>query len=80
MGSLIYLLSTIVDLCFVVHKLAKISLICGRLYCCGSLNLLRYIRNNKNLGLEYYSKIEDAPLSDQFRQDGINTENKFMVL
>ena len=45
----------------------------------GLLNLLRYIKDNNNLGLEYYSKIEDAHLSNVLRQDKNNTENQLMV-
>ena len=31
------------------------------------------------LGLKYYSKIDDAPLSDLFRNSRVNTNNQFMV-
>ena len=41
--------------------------------------MLRYIRDKKNLGLEYYSKIEDAPISDLLRPARIQTENQLMV-
>ena len=34
---------------------------------------------NKNLGMKYYSKIEDAPLSEILRQEIIKTENQLMV-
>ena len=43
----------------------------GRLHFEGLLQLLRYIRYNKNLGLKYYSKIENKPLSDLLRQSRI---------
>ena len=51
----------------------------GKLHFDGFLHLLRYIRDNKNLGLKYRSKIEDAPLSDLLIQAIIKTENQFMV-
>ena len=38
------------------------------------------IRDNNNLGLKYYAKIEDAPLSDPSKYASINTENQFMAL
>ena len=38
-----------------------------------------YIRENNNLGLKYYSKKEDAPLSDILRQASINTDKQLMV-
>ena len=63
-GSLIYLLYTIVNLCFTVHKLAKFSSIPGRVHFEGLVYLLMYIRYNKNLGLIYYAKIKDAPIYD----------------
>ena len=43
-GSLIYLLSTGVDLSFAVHKLAKFSANTGKVHFEGLINLLRYIR------------------------------------
>ena len=64
MGSLIYLLSKRVDLCFSVHNTDFFSLNTGKVHFEGLIHLLRYIRDNKNLGLKYYSKIEDAPISE----------------
>ena len=51
-GSLIYLLSTRVDLSFAVHKLAKFSDNPGKVHFEGLVHLLRYIRDNKTLGLK----------------------------
>ena len=51
-GSLIYLLSTRLDLSFAVHKLAKFSANPGKLHFEGLVHLLRYIRDNKTLGLK----------------------------
>ena len=51
-GSLIYLLSTRVDLSFEVHKLAKFSENPGKVNFEGLVHLLRYIRDNKTLGLK----------------------------
>ena len=42
--------------------------------------MLRYTRDNMNLGLIYYAKIEDAPLSEILRQDIINSKNQLTVL
>ena len=41
--------------------------------------MLRYIRENRNSGLIYYSKIEDAPLSYILTQSSIKIENILMV-
>ena len=45
-GSLIYLLSTRVDLSFAVHKLAKFSVNSGKVHFEVLIHLLRYIRDN----------------------------------
>ena len=57
-GSLICLLSTRVDLSFAVHKLAKFSANPGKVHFEGLVHLLRYIRDNKTLGLMYYADLE----------------------
>ena len=67
-------------LCFSVHNLEIFSSNPGRVHFEGLVHLLRYIWYNKNLGLNYYSKIEDAHLSDILIQDNINTDNQLMVL
>ena len=72
-GSLISLLSKRVDCSFAVHKLAKFSSNPGKLHFEGLVNLLRYIRENKNLSLEYYADMNDAQVSDLLRQDSIKT-------
>ena len=56
-GFLIYLLSTRVDLSFAVHKLAKFSSNPGKVHFEGLLHLLKYIRDNKTLGLKYYADL-----------------------
>ena len=50
-GYLIYLLSTRVDLSFAVHKLEKLSANPGKVHFEGLVHLLRYISDNKTLGL-----------------------------
>ena len=52
-GSLIYLLSTRVELSFAVHKLAKFSANNGKVNFEGLVQLLRYIRDNETLGMKY---------------------------
>ena len=60
-GSLIYLFSTRVDLIFAVHKLAKFLANPGKLHFEVLIHLLRYIRDNKTLGLNYYANMNDVP-------------------
>ena len=50
-GSLIYVLSTRVDLSFSVHKLAKFSANTSKVHFEGLINMLRYIRENKSSDL-----------------------------
>ena len=66
------------DLSFVVHKLAKFSANTGKVHFEGLIHLLRYIRDNKTLGLKYYADINDAPVTDLLRQANIKTKNHLM--
>ena len=66
-------------MCFAVHKLAKFSSNTGEVHFEGLVHLSRYIRDNKNLGIIYYSKIEDASLYEIMRYDKNNTKKQFMV-
>ena len=78
-GSLIYLLSTRVDLSFAVHKLAKFSENYGKVHFEGLVHLLRYIRDNKTLDQKYYADLNDAPVTDLLRQANIKTKNHLMA-
>ena len=64
---------------FEVHKLAKFSANPGNVQFEGLIHLLRYIRENKTLGLKNYVDMNDAPVTDLFRQASIKTENKLMA-
>ena len=76
--SLIYLLSTRVDLSFAVHKLAKFSANPGKVHFEVLVHLLRYIRDNNTLGLKYYTDLNDALVTDILRQANIKTKNHLM--
>ena len=78
-GSLIYLLSTRVDLSFAVQKLETFSANPGKIHFEGLIHLLRYIRNNKTLVLKYYTDLNDAPVTDLLRQANIKTKNHLMA-
>ena len=78
-GSLIYILSTRVDLCFSVHNMGNFSSNPGKVHFEGLVHLLGYMRDIKNLGLKYYASIEDATLSDILRQDIIKNDNQLMM-
>ena len=77
--SLIYLLSTRVYLSFAVHKLANFSSNPGKVHFEGLVNLLIYIRDYKTLVSNYYSDMNDAPLSDLLRIVSVKTENQLMA-
>ena len=67
------------DLFFSVHNLAKFSSNPGEDKFEGLVHLLRYIRYNKNLGLIYYARIKEAPLSGILIQASINDENQLIL-
>ena len=77
-GLLIYLFSTRVDLSFSVQKVATLSSNPGKVNFEGSVHILRYIIDNKNLGLKYYTDMNDAPVTEMLRQAIINTDNHLM--
>ena len=61
-----------------MHKLAKFSSNPGKVHFEELVHLLRYIRDNKTLGLKHYSDMKYAHLSDLLRQANIKTENKYL--
>ena len=76
--SLIYLLSTRVDLSFEVHKLAKLSTNPGKVHFEGLVHLLGYIRGKNTLVLKYHADINDALVSELLRKYIIHTEKQLM--
>ena len=78
-GSFIYLLSTRVDLIFAVHKLENVSANPGKVHFEGLVHPLRYIRDNKTLGLKYDVDMNDAPVTGLLRQASIKTDNHLMA-
>ena len=67
------------DLSFVVQKLANFSANPGKVHFEGLIHLLRYIRDNKIMGLKYYVDINDAPVTDLLRQANIKTKIHLMA-
>ena len=43
------------------------------------VHLLRYIRENKTLGLKYYADLNDVPVTNLLRQTNIKTDNHLMA-
>ena len=67
------------DLSFTVHKLAKFSANTGKVHFKVLIHLLRYIRDNKTLGLKYHALLNDALVTDILRQASIKTKNHLMA-
>ena len=67
------------DLSFSVHKLETFSENPGKVHFEGLIQLLRYIRDNKTLGLKYCADLNDAPVTDLSRQANIKTKNNLMA-
>ena len=63
---------------FTVNNLVNVLSNPGKVYFEGLVHLLRYIRYNKTLCLNYYADMNDAPVSDLLRQAIINTNNELM--
>ena len=61
-----------------MHKLECFSPNYGKVHFEGLVHLLRYIKENKTLGLKYYAYMNDAPVSDLLIQASIKTENHLM--
>ena len=66
------------ELSFAVHKLANFSSNPGKVHFEGLIHLLRYIRENKTLGLKYYADLNDATVTDLLRRSNIKTKNHLM--
>ena len=64
------------ELSFAVHKLAKFSANPGKVHFEGLIHFLRYIRDNKTLGLKYYEDLNDAPVTDILMKANIKTKNQ----
>jgi hypothetical protein len=71
-GSLIYLGMTRMDITYAINKLAKYTRKPGQKHFEALLHLLRYLRDNNNLGLRYYSSVQDAPITQMLIGQNIN--------
>ena len=66
------------DFSFAEQKLSEFSSNPSKVHFEYLVELLRYIKDNKTLGLNYYSDMNDALLSYLLREDIMKTGNKFM--
>ena len=67
------------DLSFEVHKLETFLANPGKVHFEGLIYLLRYIRDNKTLGLKYYADLNYAPVTDLLRQANLKTKSHLMA-
>ena len=61
-----------------MHKLEKFSTNPGKVHFELLVHLLRYIRDNKTLGFNYYTNINDALVSELLIQASIKNDNHLM--
>ena len=66
------------DLIFAVHKLANFSANPVKVHFEGLIHILRYIRDNKTLGLNYFADVNGAPVNDLLIQASIKYGNHLM--
>ena len=59
------------NLSFELNKLEKFSANPGKVHFEGLVHILRYIRDNKTLGLKHHADMNDSLLSDLLRQASI---------
>ena len=59
--------------------LAKFSANTGRVNFEGLVHFLRYIRDNKTMGVKYYADLNDAPVTDLMRKANMKTKNHLMA-
>ena len=62
-----------------MHTVANFSANTVKVHSEVLVHILRYIRDNKTLGLKYYADMNDAPVYDMLRQASIQNENHFMA-
>ena len=67
------------DFSFALHKLEKVLTNPGKVHFEVLVHLLRYIMDNKTLGLKYYADMNDALVTYLLRQASIQTENHLMA-
>ena len=64
---------------FCITQVGKFSANPGKVHFEGLVHLLRYIRDNKTLGLKYYADLNDAPVTDLLRKANMKTKNNLMA-
>ena len=63
---------------FCSTQVSKVFRNTGKVHFEALMHILRYIRDNKTLGLKYYVDMNDAPVTELLRQASIKTENHLM--
>jgi hypothetical protein len=70
-GSLIYLALTRTDITYAVNKLTKFTRNPGKKHFEAQIHLLRYLRDNPNLGVTFYSDKKRSPIYHSLMENNI---------
>jgi hypothetical protein len=73
-GSLIYLSQTRTDIIFAVNKLARYMRRPGKAHFDALAHLLRYLRDNNNYGVRFFSDYSSSPLYQHLNSHGLPTD------
>jgi hypothetical protein len=73
-GSLIYLSQTRTDIIFAVNKLARYMRKPGKAHFDALVHLLRYLRDNNNYGVRFFSDYSSSPLYQHLNAHGLPTD------
>jgi len=79
-GSLIYLSQTRSDIIFAVNKLARYMRKPGKALLDALVHLLRYLRDNNNFGVRFFSNYFTSPLYTHFKYNGLPTDQLILVM
>jgi len=79
-GSLIYLSQTWTDIIFAVTKLAKFTKKPGNRHFAALVHLLRYLRDNNNFGIRFFSDFTTSPLYHHLREHKLPTDQLLVIM
>jgi hypothetical protein len=79
-GSLIYLSQTRSVIIFAVNKLARYMRKPGKAHLDALVHLLRYLRDNNNFGVRFFSDYSTSPLYAHLKSNGLPTDQLIVVM
>ena len=78
-GCLIYLTYTRSDILYAVNKLAKFNRKPGVYHMDSIVHVLRYLRDNDDYAIKYYSDYKEAPVYQILKDNGVSTANELVT-